>query len=162
MQFNPNFDPAQNPERIPFKFCPDYGALPFSSTHSPAMREPKLNMSTVPVQNNYNYFQTHTPSIANHRISGTSKASVPRSSDTSIMSSMPTNGMECTTTTVKIPVKLLSRWTFILVLVGWIFCCFKLMIKRGHNLARWLRFHNNIFDINANQSEKLIIYFSCI
>jgi hypothetical protein len=49
-----------------------------------------------------------------------------------------------------------------LVLVGWIFCCFKLMIKRGHNLARWLRFHNNIFDINANQSEKLIIYFSCI
>jgi len=115
MQFNPNFDPAQNPERIPFKFCPDYGALPFSSTHSPAMREPKLNMSTVPVQNNYNYFQTDTPSIANHRISGTSKASVPRSSDTSsmpmssIMSSMPTNGMECTSTTVKIPVKLLSR-----------------------------------------------------
>jgi len=130
MQFNP----AENAGLSSFKFYPDYFALPFSTTQSPAMGEPQLNMSNVPVQNNYNDFLTNTPPIANHpkflthtpsianrpkkgifdNISETWKVSVRHSSDTSEMSSIPKNGtlahsneMKCTTRSAEIPVKFL-------------------------------------------------------
>ena len=119
MQFNP----AENAGLSSFKFYPDYFALPFSTTQSPAMGAPQLNMSNVPVQNNYNHFLTHTPSIANrpkkgisdNDISETLKASVRHSSDTTEISSIPKNGtlahsneMKCTTRSAEIPVKFLK------------------------------------------------------
>jgi len=112
MQFNPD----ENAGLSSFKFYPDYFALPFSTTQSPAMGEPQLNMS------NYNHFLTHTPSIANrpkkgisdNDISETLKASVRHSSDTTEISSIPKNGtlahsneMKCTTRSAEIPVKFL-------------------------------------------------------
>lgn len=94
---------------------------PFSTTRLSPMREPKLNMFTLPVQTNSDHFQIHTPSVPNHInkvVMDARKDSAPRSSNTSEMPSTSNNGKwaiskETECTNVKAPVGLLSHSKFL-------------------------------------------------